>query len=63
MAGFTFEAANLRLETATSTQDIIDILNEISIDSPGSKTVLYSGMSSKWEWGSGFQDDKFRQAG
>jgi hypothetical protein len=33
MAGITLETANLRLATATTSEDIINILKDINIDS------------------------------
>ena len=48
MASITLEQANARLAGVESKADLIEILNEISVESRGSvdgaKTVLYSGM-------------------
>ena len=49
MASITLEQANARLAGVESKADLIEILNEISVESRGSvdgaKTVLYSGMN------------------
>ncbi|PIE74113.1 MAG: hypothetical protein CSA19_01450, partial [Deltaproteobacteria bacterium] len=49
MAGLSLENANKKLEKVTTVQELVDILQEISVYSSGSPTVLYSGMSSRSE--------------